>query len=339
MNTAALNKIAAAMVAENRGLLAADESTGTITKRFDAIGVESSEENRRDYREFLFRSPDIGKYISGAILYDETIRQKAKDGAPLADVLQKNGVIPGIKVDGGAKDLPGAPGEKVTEGLDGLPGRMAEYHKLGARFAKWRAVITIAQADHHPSDYCIDANAHALARYARICQEAGVVPIVEPEVLMDGGHDIDLCEWVTERVQRAVFNALALHGAVLEGMILKPNMVISGTGCAKQADADEVARRTAASLRRCVPAAVPGIMFLSGGQSEADATNHLNIMNAKYGDNPWKLSFSYGRALQQSALNAWKGQKAQEAAGQAAFITRARLNSKACAGAYTGEAA
>lgn len=339
MDLDALNAIATAMVAENRGLLAADESTGTIKKRFDSIGVESTEDSRRDYREFLFRSSDVGTYISGAILFDETIRQKAKDGTPLVDVLNAAGVIPGIKVDAGAKDLPGSPGEKVTEGLDGLPARMAEYFEIGARFAKWRAVITISTADHHPSDYCIDANAAGLARYARICQEAGIVPIVEPEVLMDGDHSIDVCEWVTERTLRSVFAALSTHGVALEGMILKPNMVISAKDCPEQASADEVARRTVASLRRCVPAAVPGVMFLSGGQSEALATEHLNIMNASYGPHPWKLSFSYGRALQESALKAWKGEAANEAAGQAAFINRAKLNSAACAGTYTGEAA
>jgi fructose-bisphosphate aldolase class I len=339
MDIDALNAIATAMVSDNRGLLAADESSGTIKKRFDAIGVESTEDNRRDYREFLFRSDDIGSYISGTILFDETIRQKAKDGTPLVDILNAANVIPGIKVDAGAKELPGSPGEKITEGLDGLPARMAEYYDIGARFAKWRAVITIDAAKHHPSDYCIEANAAALARYARICQEAGIVPIVEPEVLMDGDHSIDLCEWVTERTLRSVFAALETHGVALEGMILKPNMVISGKDCADQASAHEVARRTVASLRRCVPAAVPGIMFLSGGQSEVDATAHLNIMNAEYGPNPWKLSFSYGRALQESALKAWKGETANEPAGQAAFLNRAKLNAQACAGTYSGEAA
>jgi fructose-bisphosphate aldolase, class I len=332
MNKQELFQTAVAMVADNKGLLAADESTGTMGKRLDSIGVENVESKRRDYREMLFRSKGFGDYISGVILYDETIRQKAADGTPLVKILQDCGTIPGIKVDAGAKDLPGRPDEKITEGLDGLPGRVAEYYGLGARFAKWRAVIDIA--DGIPSRYAIHTNAHALARYAKICQEGGLCPIVEPEVLMDGAHDINRCQDVTEEVLEAVFHELYLQEVYLEGIILKPNMVIAGKKCKSQAAPAEVAKMTVETLLRCVPAAVPGIMFLSGGQSEEDATLHLDLMNAG-ADLPWKLSFSYGRALQQSALSAWKGESANVAAAQQAFLERASANSRACAGTYS----
>lgn len=336
MNLDVLAATAREMVDNHRGLLAADESTGTIKKRFDSIGVESTETLRRDYRELLFRTKGIGKFISGAILYDETIRQKSDDGTTLVQLLQAENVIPGIKVDGGAKALPGSPEEKITEGLDGLPDRVAEYVKLGARFAKWRAVITIG--DGMPSDYCIHTNAHALARYARICQEGGLVPIVEPEVLMDGKHTIDTCEAVTTKTLEAVYHELYLQGVQLEGTILKPNMIISASDCPQQATTDEIAARTVKVLKRCVPTAVPGIMFLSGGQSEAEATRNLNAMNANHGPLPWALSYSYGRALQQSALKAWKGEAGNVPAAQAALLKRAQLNSAACAGTYTDAA-
>lgn len=332
MNKQELFETAVAMVADNKGLLAADESTGTMGKRLDSIGVENVEEKRRDYREMMFRSNGIGNYISGVILYDETIRQSAADGTTLVKVLQDAGVIPGIKVDAGAKELPGRPDEKITEGLDGLPGRVAEYYGLGARFAKWRAVIDIA--DGIPSRYAIHTNAHALARYAKICQEGGLCPIVEPEVLMDGAHDINRCQEVTGEVLEAVYRELYLQEVYLEGTILKPNMVIAGKKCATQAAPEEVAAKTVETLLRCVPAAVPGIMFLSGGQSEEDATLHLDLMNAG-ADLPWKLSFSYGRALQQSALSAWKGDNANSPAAQQAFLERASANSRACAGTYS----
>lgn len=332
MNKQELSQTAVAMVAGNKGLLAADESTGTMGKRLKSIGVENIEDKRRDYRELMFRSPDVGKYISGVILYDETIRQNAADGTSLVKVLQNAGVIPGIKVDGGAKALPGRPNENITEGLDGLPERVAEYYAMGARFAKWRAVIDIA--DGIPSRYAIHTNAHALARYAKICQEGGLCPIVEPEVLMDGAHDIIRCQEVTEEVLETVYNELHLQEVYLEGTILKPNMIIAGKKCPTQAKPAEVAAKTIETLKRCVPSAVPGIMFLSGGQSEEDATVHLDLMNAG-ASLPWKLSFSYGRALQQSALQAWKGESANTAAAQAAFIERAQANSKACAGTYS----
>lgn len=332
MNKQELFQTAVAMVADNKGLLAADESTGTMGKRLSGIGVDNVEDKRRDYREMMFRSSGIGNFISGVILYDETIRQNAADGTPLVKILEDNGVIPGIKVDAGAKDLPGRADEKITEGLDGLPGRVAEYYGIGARFAKWRAVIDIA--DGIPSRYAIHTNAHALARYAKICQEGGLCPIVEPEVLMDGAHDIQRCQDVTEEVLEAVYHELHLQEVYLEGTILKPNMVISGKKCATQAKPEEVAEKTVETLLRCVPAAVPGIMFLSGGQSEEDATLHLDLMNAG-ADLPWKLSFSYGRALQQSALNAWKGDNANNAAAQQAFLERAGANSRACAGTYS----
>ncbi len=332
MNLDQLAKTANEMVADDKGLLAADESTGTIGKRLDSIGVENTEDNRRDYRELLFRTKGLGKFISGTILYDETIRQSAADGASLVKLMRGEGIIPGIKVDTGAKELPGSAGEKITEGLDGLPARVEEYVGLGARFAKWRAVITIG--DHLPSRHCIDANAHALARYAKICQEGGLAPIVEPEVLMDGSHDVDRCDQVTTETLNTVFDALHVHEVALEGMILKPNMVISGSECKDQAGADEVARRTVECMKRCVPAAVPGIMFLSGGQSEEQATEHLNIMNAKFRPAPWKLSYSYGRALQQSCLKAWQGDAGNVAAAQTVLLERARANSAASAGTY-----
>ena len=336
MNLEQLTKTANEMVTDHKGLLAADESTGTIGKRFDNIGVENVENNRRDYRELLFRAERLGEFISGTILYDETIRQSAGDGTSLVALMKGQGIIPRIKVDGGAKDLPGSPGEKVTEGLDGLPGRVEEYVGLGARFAKWRAVITIGETI--PSAQCIHVNAHALGRYAKICQEGGLVPIVEPEVLMDGDHDIDACDEVTNETLNTVFAELYAQDVALEGMILKPNMIISGLGCPKQAGPDEVAERTVETMRRCVPAAVPGLMFLSGGQTEADATVHLNAINAKFAPQPWKLSYSYGRALQQSALQAWKGDAGNIANAQAALFERARANSQACAGVYTAEA-
>ena len=333
-----LNKLAAvaqAMVADNKGLLAADESTGTITKRFDTINVESTEDSRRDYRELLFRAAGIGEYISGVILYDETIRQSAADGTRFVDLMAKQGIIPGIKVDAGAKPLAGSDNETVTEGLDGLRDRVMEYVDLGAKFAKWRAVIKIG--DEMPTGYAIHANAHALARYAKICQEGGLVPIVEPEVLMDGDHDIHNCQLITEEILNCVFGELYAQEVALEGMILKPNMVISGLDAKNRADFDEVADETVAILMRCVPAAVPGIMFLSGGQSEIDATMHLNVMNTNYKNLPWKLSYSYGRALQASALKAWLGDSKKVKLAQGALMLRASLNSAACAAEYKGE--
>ncbi|WP_193367948.1 class I fructose-bisphosphate aldolase [Pelagibius marinus] len=332
MTSSALAETAQALVADGKGILAADESSPTIKKRFDSIKIESTEENRRDYRDMLFTTPDAGKYISGVILYDETIRQKAADGTPLVDKLTKAGMIPGIKVDMGAKPLAGHPEETVTEGLDGLRGRLEEYAKLGARFTKWRGVYRIGDAI--PSAGCITANAHALARYAALAQEAGLVPIVEPEVLMDGDHDIDVCEAVTEEVLRSVYNELALQDVWLEGTLLKPNMVISGQDCKDQAGVQEVAERSVQCLKRTVPAAVPGIVFLSGGQSDALATEHLNAMNRLPGTLPWKLSFSYGRALQAAPLKAWSGKAANLEKGQAAFLKRAQDNAAAASGKY-----
>ncbi len=333
MNLAELNKIARAMVAEGKGLLAADESSGTIKKRFDAIGVASTEDNRRDYREMLFRSTDaMTNNISGVILFDETIRQKAKDGTPLVKLIEAAGSIPGIKVDAGAKALVGCPGETVTEGLDGLRERLVEYHKLGARFAKWRAVIDIAK--DIPSATAIAVNAHALARYAALCQENGIVPIVEPEVLMDGDHDIDRCAEVTEWILKETFQQLYVQRVALEGMILKPNMAIAGKKSAKQAGVQEVADRTVEVLKRCVPAAVPGIAFLSGGQSDEDATAHLNAMNANR-DLPWPLTFSYGRALQAAPQKAWGGKVENVAAGQKALAHRAKMNGLAALGKWS----
>lgn len=327
-----LDRIAQAMVADGKGILAADESSGTIKKRFDTINVESTEENRRDYREMLFSAEEaMRNYISGVILFDETIRQKAKDGTPLAKMISDTGALPGIKVDKGAKPLAGAPGEKVTEGLDGLRERLAEYSDLGAKFAKWRAVIDIGEGI--PSWYCISTNAHALARYAALCQEAGIVPIVEPEVLMDGDHAIDRCFEVTEAVLNVVFGELYQQRVRLEGTILKPNMVVSGMKCPQQAGVEEVAEKTIQCLKRTVPAAIPGICFLSGGQSNEDATAHLSAMNAM-GPLPWKLSFSYGRALQSAALKAWGGKPENIDKGRGAFAHRARMNGLAARGSW-----
>jgi fructose-bisphosphate aldolase class I len=336
MSTHSLEAVAKAMVAPGRGLLAADESTGTIEKRLASVKVENTEENRRAYRDMLFSAKGLGQHISGVILYDETIRQKSASGASFVELLVRNGILPGIKVDTGAKDLAFCPGEKVTEGLDNLARRCADYVKLGAKFAKWRAVITIGP--DMPSATCIAANAHALARYAAICQAGGLVPIVEPEVLMDGNHIIHRCEEVTEWTLNAVYEALYLNRIVLERTVLKPSMVISGKDCPEQADVEEVAERTVRVLKRCVPAAVAGIAFLSGGQSDELATEHLNAMNKRYaGEVPWPLSFSYGRALQQPSLKAWKGAPANVAAAQAALLHRARMNGLARAGRYSAE--
>jgi fructose-bisphosphate aldolase class I len=329
-----LEKIARAMVAPHKGILAADESSPTIKKRFDSIKVESTEENRRAYRELLFTTPGANEFISGVILYDETLRQKAANGTPFAKLLEGHGILPGIKVDQGAKALAGASGEKVTEGLDGLRERIKEYRGLGARFAKWRAVITIG--DDIPSDYCLDANAHALARYAALCVEGDLVPIVEPEVLMDGPHTIERCYDVTERALRKLYAELYAQRVPLEQTILKPNMVLSGTECARQANVREVAEQTLRCFRSAVPAAVPGIVFLSGGQSDEDATAHLNEMN-KIGGVPWQLSFSYGRALQAAPLKAWGGRAENAEKAQRAFYHRARCNGSARTGSYTAE--
>jgi fructose-bisphosphate aldolase class I len=334
MDIGELSRIAHAMVAKGRGILAADESSGTIKKRFDAIGVVSTEDSRRDYRELLFRSAEGMKHISGVILYDETIRQKAKDGTPLVQLIEAAGAIPGIKVDEGAKPLAFCPGETVTEGLDGLRDRLIEYHGLGARFAKWRAVIDIGPGI--PTYMSIVTNAHALARYAALCQEQNMVPIVEPEVLMDGDHDIDACARATEWTLKEVFQALSHQRVTLEGMVLKPNMVISGAKCPKQASVDEVAARTVEILKRCVPAAVPGIAFLSGGQSDLDATTHLNAMNAK-SDLPWPLTFSYGRALQAAPQKAWSGKPENVPAAQTAFTHRAKMNGLAATGMWKSD--
>ena len=326
---------AAAMVAPGKGILAIDESSGTIKKRFDAISVESNVENRRAYRDLLITPEGLSQYISGMILYDETIRQATRDGVPFSQVLKKNGILTGIKVDAGAKPLAGAAGELVTEGLDGLRERLAEYRKLGATFAKWRAVITIGKGI--PSDYCIAANAHALARYAALCQEAGIVPIVEPEVLMDGNHTLERSFEVTENTLHTLFHALYRQRVRLEHLVLKASMVVSGADCAQQAGVEQVADATVQCLKRTVPAAVPGIVFLSGGQSNELATAHLNAMNAKGAALPWPLSFSYGRALQAPALKAWKGQPANVPAAQKALFHRAKLNSAACLGRYKAE--
>jgi fructose-bisphosphate aldolase class I len=333
MNRSELERIARAMVVTNKGILAADESSGTIKKRFDGIKLESTEENRRTYREMLFTAPGVAETISGVILYDETIRQKTKDGVPFPDYLTKLGVIPGIKVDTGAKPLAGFPNETITEGLDGLRERLVEYHKLGARFAKWRAVIDIGEG--FPTRFAIKANAHALARYAALCQENGIVPIVEPEVLMDGGHSIERCEEVTSQTLQTVFDALYAHRIYLEGMVLKPNMVISGKKAANRASPELVAEATVRCLKRHVPSAVPGIAFLSGGQSSAEATLHLSLMNKE--KLPWNLTFSYGRALQDTALKAWGGQAASFGAGQKEFAKRAKLNSLATTGKYSSD--
>jgi fructose-bisphosphate aldolase class I len=336
MNLAELNKVAEAMVARGQGILAADESSGTIKKRFDAIGVESTSDSRRDYREMLFRTTDaMSKYISGVILYDETIRQNAKDGTPLVKLIEKAGSIPGIKVDKGTKPLPFCPGEVVTEGLDGLRERLVEYRGLGAKFAKWRAVIDIGNGPI-PSYTCIRTNTHALARYAALCQDEGIVPIVEPEVLMDGGHDIDRCYQVTEMVLKLQFEELYFQRVALEGMVLKPNMVVPGKKSGKRASVEEVAEKTLRVLKACVPAAVPGIAFLSGGQSDEQATAHLDAMH-RMGPLPWQLTFSYGRALQHAPQEAWSGKSENVAAAQRAFNHRAMMNGLAATGQWKAD--
>jgi fructose-bisphosphate aldolase, class I len=327
-----LEETARALVAPGKGILAADESDGTIKKRFDSIGIESTEDNRRAYRDMLFTTEGAADHISGVILYDETIRQPALDGTPFPKLLESQGVIPGIKVDKGAKDLAHAPGEKITEGLDGLRDRLAEYVSLGARFTKWRAVITIGAGI--PSEYCLWTNAHALARYAALSQEAGLVPIVEPEVLMDGDHTIETSFDVTSRTLHAVFTELRDQRVHLEQMLLKPNMVLSGYDASARAGVQDVAEQTIRCFRRHVPAALPGIVFLSGGQTDEDATAHLNAMNAM-GPHPWELSFSYGRALQAPSLKAWAGEEANVAAGQAAYLHRAKMNGLARSGSYS----
>jgi fructose-bisphosphate aldolase class I len=334
MNVDELNKVAQAMVAPGKGILAVDESSGTIKKRFDTIGVESTEDNRRDYREMLFRSTDGMKHISGVILYDETIWQKGKDGTPLVELIKKAGAIPGIKVDEGTKPLPLCPGEVVTVGLDKLADRLPKYYEQGARFAKWRAVIDVGPAI--PSYTCVHANAHALARYAALCQTAQIVPIVEPEVLMDGDHDIDRCATVTEWVLKETFQELYYNKVALEGMVLKPNIVIPGKKSGKRASVEEVAEKTVKVLKNCVPAAVPGIAFLSGGQSDEEATAHLDAMN-KLGNLPWRLTFSYGRALQHAPQTIWKGKSENVAAAQRAFSHRARMNGLAAVGQWKAD--
>ena len=336
MNAQELEGTARSLVTEGKGVLAADESFGTIGKRFEAVGIESSEESRRDYREMLFTTPGIGDYLSGVILFDETIRQEASDGRLFPKVLQDQGVIPGIKVDGGAKDMALSPGEKLTEGLDGLRERLGEYREMGARFAKWRAVVTIGEGI--PTDNCIDANAFVLARYAAACQEQGIVPIVEPEVLIDGDHSIGQCEEATERTLRATFARIFEAGVHLKGMLLKPNMVITGKDAAEQAGVEEVARRTVETLLRSVPAAVPGIVFLSGGQSDKQATAHLDAMNKLYDDGlPWELSFSYARALQDLPMKTWKGDASNVEGAQRAFYHRLQMNGAARSGSYSEE--
>jgi len=336
MNLTELNKVAMAMVAPGKGILAADESSGTIKKRFDAINVESTEESRRDYREMLFRSSEaMSQHISGVILYDETIWQTAKDGTPLVKIIEQAGAIPGIKVDEGTQALPNCPGELITVGLDKLAERLKKYYDRGARFAKWRAVINI-DTDNTPTMTAIHANAHALARYAALCQVAQIVPIVEPEVLMDGDHDIDRCYDVTQRVLNKTFQELRIQRVALEGMILKPNMVVPGKKSAKQASVQEVAEKTVRLLKNCVPAAVPGIAFLSGGQSDEEATAHLDAMN-RIGDLPWRLTFSYGRALQAAPQKAWSGKAENVAAGQRAFTHRAQMNSLATRGEWKAD--
>lgn len=332
MNKQALENIANAMVTDGKGILAADESTGTIKKRFDSINVVATEDSRRDYREMLFRTTEaMQNHISGVILFDETLCQKAADGTPLAQLISDTGAIPGIKVDAGAKDLAGHPGEMVTEGLDGLRDRLDEYHGLGARFAKWRAVLNIT--DNNPSAACLTANTHALARYAALCQEAEIVPIVEPEVIMDGRHSVERCYEVTTAALTALYAQLAEQGVHLEGTILKPNMIVSGTENAMQANVSQVAEMTIDCFKKIVPEAVPGIVFLSGGQSDVDATAHLDAMN-KIGGLPWKMSFSYGRALQAAPLQTWAGEAANMPAAQAAFAHRAKMNSLAALGQW-----
>lgn len=335
MNLDELNKVAQAMVAPGKGILAADESTGTIKKRFDAINTENTEDNRRDYRELMFRTTEAMKnHISGVILYDETIWQKAKDGTPLVDIIKKAGALPGIKVDEGVKPLPNCPGEVVTIGLDKLADRLPKYYDQGARFAKWRAVIDVGAGI--PSYDCIHANAHALARYAALCQAAQIVPIVEPEVLMDGDHDADTCEKVTTWILKETFQELFYAKVPLEGIVLKPNMIVPGKKSAKQISIEEVAARTVKVLKNCVPGSVPGIAFLSGGQSDEDATAHLDAMN-KIGNLPWALTFSYGRALQAAPQKAWSGKSENIAAAQRAFNHRAKMNGLAALGQWKSD--
>jgi fructose-bisphosphate aldolase class I len=332
MSKQELESVARAMVAKGKGILAADESMGTIKRRFDSIKIESNEDNRRAYRELLFTTPGIEEAISGVILFDETLRTKASDGTPFPQLLSKKGIVPGIKVDKGPVDLPEFPGEVVTEGLDGLRARVKEYKELGAKFAKWRAVINIGNGI--PTYTCLQANAEGLARYAALCQEGGLVPIVEPEVLLDGAHTIERCQEVTEQTLKVTFTALFLHRVYLEGMILKPSMVVSGKDCPQQAGVQEVGERTIRCLERTVPGAVPGIAFLSGGQSAERATEHLNAMNAM-GPHPWEVSFSYARALQDPALKAWKGEPGNVSAAQKIFYHRAKCNSAARGGNYS----
>ncbi len=333
--TKEIHQVARALVAPGKGILAADESTGSIQKRLESIGVESTEENRRAYRDMLFTTKGAGEFISGVIMFDETIRQGTKDGTPFTKALNDAGIIPGIKVDTGAKPLAKSPDETVTEGLDGLRQRLIEYRELGAKFTKWRAVIDI-RGNELPTPYCLDVNAHALARYASLCQDEGLVPIVEPEVLMDGDHDIDRCFAVTCDTLTTVFEALHDQRVELEGMLLKPNMVVSGKKSSKQADLRTVAEMTVSALRKCVPDAVPGVVFLSGGMSDEDATARLNEMN-KLGPHPWELSFSYGRALQAPTLKAWKGEPANVEEGQRQFYHRAKMNSLARTGKYSSD--
>ena len=334
MSNQALESVAQAMVAKGKGILAADESMGTIKRRFDSIKIESNENNRRAYREMLFATKGVEEAISGVILFDETIRTAASDGTPFPQLLANKGIIPGIKVDKGPVDIPGFPGEVVTEGLDGLRGRLKEYKQLGAKFAKWRAVIAIGEGI--PTYTCLQANAHALGRYAALCQEAEIVPIVEPEVLLDGNHTIERAQEVTEQTLKITFTELFLQRVHLEGMILKPSMVVSGKDNPRQASVEEVAERTIQCLKRTVPAAVPGIAFLSGGQSAVSATEHLNAMN-KLGPYPWQVSFSYARALQDPALKAWKGEAGNVATAQRIFYHRAKMNSAARSGSYTAQ--
>jgi fructose-bisphosphate aldolase class I len=336
MDLSALNAVAKAIASPGKGILAADESSGTIKKRFDSINVESTEDRRRAYREMLFTTAGANEHISGVILFDETIRQNASDGRPLPKILEGQGIIPGIKVDKGTTPLSGAPGELVTEGLDGLRARLVEYRELGAKFAKWRAVIDIA--DGIPSQYCIDVNAHALARYAALCQDEGIVPIVEPEVLMDGDHSIERCYEVTKQTLHTVFDQLAAQRVEFEGMLLKPNMVIPGKKYAGgKATPDQIAEATIRCFRHTVPAAVPGILFLSGGQGDEEATENLDAIN-KRAPLPWQVSFSYGRALQAAALKAWVGDDANAGAGQKAYLHRARMNGLARSGLWSADA-
>lgn len=336
MDAQTLENTAKAMVAAGKGLLAMDESTGTCNKRFEKVGIPTTIEKRREYRELILTTPGLGEFVSGAILFDETIRQTAADGKPLIKVAIDAGIIPGIKLDTGAKDLAGHPGEKVTEGLDGLRDRIAEYVRMGAKFAKWRAVITIGE--DIPTWGCLEANAHALARYAALCQEGGLVPIVEPEVLMDGDHTIERCYEATEKTLHVLFDRLYTQRVVLEQMILKPSMVLAGKDCSQQASVDEVAEATITCLRRTVPAAVQGIAFLSGGQTNELASAHLNAMNVRFKDIlPWPVTFSYARAIQQPALELWKGEAANVKAAQKALLHRARCNAAAREGEYTQE--